>query len=184
MNDRAMEVLLVETDAHLAGILARHIEEIDGVHVTCVESIADACCEELSTQHHVILTAKSLPDGDGIDLMTKIRSGNGCPVVILAEDLSADEVIEALRAGVADVLRKPIDLAYLADVIEKLIEVERDRRNNALRQARLRNVTKRIVSERRELRQQMDLICKDIVHAYRRLAKEVGDSGALAGRSE
>ena len=184
MNDRAIEVLLAETDTHLAGIIERHLEEIDGVNVTCVESIADACCEELSTQHHVILTAQSLPDGDGIDLVNKIRANNACPVVVLAEDPSTEDVIEALRAGVADVVCKPIDLSYLSVVVETLIETERTRRHDAVRQQRLRNVTSRIVSERRDLRQQMDLICKDIVQAYRRLAKEVSDSDTLAGRPE
>ena len=184
MNDRAIEVLLVETDAHLAGIIGRHLEEIDGVNVAYTASIADACCEELTTQHHIILTATSLPDGDGIDLVNKIRARNVCPVVFLAEDLSADNAIEAMRIGVADVLRKPIDLSYLSVVIEKLIETEQKRRHDEVRQQRLRSVTSRIVGERRELRHQMDLICRDIVHAYRQLAKEVADSGTLAGRSE
>ena len=36
------------------------------------------------------------------------------------------------------------------------------------------------VKDRRELRMRIDLICKDIVHAYRRLAEKVVDHGGPA----
>jgi hypothetical protein len=49
-----------------------------------------------------------------------------------------------------------------------------------LRHRRLRKLTARIICERRDLRQRIDLICRDFVHAYRRLAQRVTEAELLS----
>jgi hypothetical protein len=47
------------------------------------------------------------------------------------------------------------------------------------RYKRLRLLTARILRERRDLKQRTDLICQDLVNAYRGLAQKVAESGVL-----
>ena len=53
------------------------------------------------------------------------------------------------------------------------------RRHQQRRYRRLRRLSSRIVRERRDLRQRIDLVCRDFVQAYRRLAQRVSESNLL-----
>lgn len=178
-TDSPFEVLLAESDAQLGATIARHLEEHAGVQVTRCRSIAQAVQEELTARHPLLITSTSLPEGDGFQLIHEIRSNNSCPVIFLAEEPTAGEVIAAMRAGVVDVLIKPVDLEYLSRIVKNMATCEHKRRRDQVRNRRLRRVASRIIHERRDLRHQMDLICTDIVQAYRRLAQQVSDTGVL-----
>jgi DNA-binding NtrC family response regulator len=77
-----------------------------------------------------------------------------------------------MRLGVRDMFAKPFDLARLGESVERAAADHRKRRSERLRSERLRRVSGRIVRERRAMRQRVDLVCRDLVGAYRRLAEK------------
>ena len=90
-----------------------------------------------------------------------------------------ETAIEALRLGVSELLIKPFDMADMAAVVQEAGQRQRKRHHHRVRYRRLRRMASRIICERRDLRQRMDLICQDLVHAYRGLAQKVAASGLL-----
>jgi len=50
-----------------------------------------------------------LPDGNGLDLIEPLTSGLQAEIVIVTEDRTAESAVEALQAGVADYLTRPLD---------------------------------------------------------------------------
>jgi len=182
MQNRRHNLLLVEDDLELAEMIVRCLEEASSATVTHVTSAADALREELTTRHHVIIASMSLGGGDGLDCIRELRITNRCPVILLADEVSVEQTIEAMRLGVKDVLFKPFDIEQLCETVGRAAEREAKRRWRRVRYRRLRRLTSRIVRERRDLHQRMDLICQDFVYAYRRVAQRVSESGILANK--
>jgi len=112
---------------------------------------------------------------NGMDLVPR-DGAKHYQVILLKETLEMDRVLLALRLGVADIFVHPIDGDLVVDAVERLCKRERVRRRDVLRQSRLRGLSSKLIKDRRVLRQRVDLICNDIVHAYRHLAEKVVDS--------
>jgi len=179
MSRRPTEVLLVEADADLAEMIGRCLHDAMWANVTHVSTAAEAMREELTARHDVVITAMTLPDASGLALTRELRARNHRPIIILANHPTTDEAIEALRLGVSELLIKPFDMADLAAVVQEAGRRQRKRHHHRVRYRRLRRMASRIICERRDLRQRMDLICQDLVHAYRGLAQKVAASGLL-----
>lgn len=179
MTDKRVQILLVNADEELAEMVSRCLQDTSWAEVTHVTTASAALCEELTTRHDVVVTAMSLPDGDGLALTRELRLTNHCPVILTTEQPTAEEAIEALRLRVTDVLIQPFDIADLIDLIRRSAERRLSYRHRQRRYRRLRSMVSRIIRERRDLRQRMDLICRDLVHAYRNLAQKVAQSGVL-----
>jgi len=179
MHKRPVEVLLVEPDVELASMMQDCLHDtIDG-NVTVAPHAAAALREELTTRHDVLVLAADLPDTNWSDLARELRVTNRGPIVLLGREPSAEEMAAALRYRVMDVLFKPFDLAELCTLVDRAARLAADRQRARIRNYRLRRLTSRILRERRDLRQRIDLICRDFVHAYRRLAQRVTETDLL-----
>jgi PleD family two-component response regulator len=179
MAEKPVQILLVDADDDLAEMIVRCMGDACWGEVTHVASASDAMREELTTRHDVMIACMSLPDGDGLGLTREIRVTNKCPVILIGEQPTADEAIDALRLGVTDFMVKPFDIVDLMGIARKSADRQLHRRHRHRRYRRLRSMVSRIIRERRDLRQRMDLICRDLVHAYRNLAQKVARSGIL-----
>lgn len=179
MPKKPAQILIVEDDRESAQTIDAYLQNATWCHVTHVDSAAEALCEELTTRHHVILISTSLPDTNYLTLVRELRVSNQCPVILMAEDPSADEVIEAMRLQVTDILIKPFEPSNLAEVACEAAQRERKHRRMRRGYRKLRRLSSRIVNERQDIQQRMDLICKDFVQAYRRLAQKVAESGLV-----
>lgn len=176
---RAPEVLLVEEDPELAETILAQLTTGEGCRVTVAHCAADALREELTTRHELLLTSMDLPDADGFELISKIRRHNRCPVILMGWEFTVEQAVDAMRAGVVDLLVKPLDPAELSERVLRAAVVELIRRRDRSRYRRLRRVARKVVRERGDLNERIDLVCRDIVHAYRRLAQKVVGSGIL-----
>ena len=118
--------------------------------------------------------------GEWCELVQEIRRTNRGPLILLTEDPSAEDLVRAVRLGAVDVLIKPFDLVEFVELVRHtgMRAIAQQRRR--ARHRRLRKLTSRIIRERRDLRQRIDLICRDFVHAYRRLAQRVSESDLMS----
>ena len=179
MLERLVDILLVEPDRELADLIGRHLQETSECNVHHAVSVTDALHQALHTKFHLAIISFSLPDGHGLALLRELRMDNDCPVIFLADELETDEVIEAMRLGVIDLFRKPFQFLDLVAVARQAAEDEAQGRRDDAKQRRMRRVASRIIQNRREVQQRMDLICRDFVQAYRRLAEKVTEAELL-----
>lgn len=184
MPDRQVDILVVEPDPDLAQIIVRHLNDAHGYHVTRVSTAADALGAELTPRHDLIIVSLDLPDGGGLDLVRRLRQTTDCPVLLTAEAPAVSDVIEALRLGVTDLLEKPFDIAALSSGVGEAVRRRLRRERERLRRHRLRRMASGIIHERRDLRRRMDLLCRDIVQSYRRLARQVAASHLIRHADE
>lgn len=179
MAERPVEILLVEQDSQLAEMISEHLQAAMWCEVTLCPTADEAIREELTTRHEVVLADLRLPDADGLTLVRELRMTNPAPVILLADQPTLDDAREAIRLKVTELLVKPFDLADLSCLVESAVESERVARRQRRRYRQARRIARRIVEERQDLHLRMDLICRDFVQAYRRLAQKVADSGKI-----
>ena len=69
----------------------------------------------------LILSDVCLPDGNGIELIERLRSaGKNCPIVLMTAFGTIDTAVEAMKKGASDFLTKPLDYKRLYATLEKL----------------------------------------------------------------
>jgi two-component system KDP operon response regulator KdpE len=96
---------LRETLAHTLGTICRDVR--------AVGTLAEAFRETAQTQPDLILLDLGLPDGDGADLVTRLRTATDVPVIVLSGRDHEDDKVALLDAGADDFLTKPCGAAEL-----------------------------------------------------------------------
>ncbi len=117
-----MQLLLVEDEIEIQGFLKRSLGEA-GYQVDVAADGRTA--ERLATEgtHHGLIVDLGLPDGDGIDLILRLRQqGVAAPVLILSARRSVDDRVRGLEQGGDDYLTKPFALAELLARLRNLLK--------------------------------------------------------------
>ncbi len=93
----------------------------------------------------------------------------------MGSDPSQYDLIEAMRCGVVDFFAKPFEIEQLLATMERTMGAYRASLTYRQRYERTRMLLRKVIRERRELNERIDLICKDLVGAHKRLAMRVLD---------
>ncbi len=116
-----IRVLIVEDDPRISELHRRFTERIDGFEVVGIaNTLADA--EEMTEvlAPDLVLLDLFFPEGNGLDLLRRLRAGAISIDVILitaAREMSA--LKEALRGGVFDYIVKPVFLPRFQEALNK-----------------------------------------------------------------
>ena len=175
MAEVTPRILIVEDDADIADMLAEHFALVLGVDVSVARTAAEGLKLDLSHGHDVILADLKLPDGNGLDLARQLRDISDPQIVLMTGQPTTGQAIEGMRLGVRDLIGKPFDLTHLTATIRAVLDDHAKASARELRSRRLRVLSGRIIRERRHLRKRLDLLCRDLVEAYRNLADKVVD---------
>jgi DNA-binding NtrC family response regulator len=130
--------------------------------------LAGSCAEALqvlgASRPDVALLDYELPDGTALDLLPRLRDA-GIPVVVLTANGTIDLAVRAIKEGADQFLTKPVELPVLFEVLQRVIEQQRDR-------------SKRVVTERREARAAPDpfLGASPAVRALREEASRLSEA--------
>ena len=109
-----MRILLVEDTEGLGDAIQEQITD-EGHAVDWVQNLSYADTSLRTVDYDLILLDLMLPDGNGLDLLSKIRhSGKTTPVIILTAKDQLSDRIKGLNAGADDYLVKPFDLSELS----------------------------------------------------------------------
>jgi len=179
MAHRKPELLIVDPDHDLTDMIEGYLSAAMAIRISTVHTMAEAMREELTHRHDLVLAALDQTDGNGLELARRIRETNRCAFLLMADEPDPRELVAAMRGGVCDVLLKPTNMAELADRLQAALRALARQRARRRRRRRLQLLSVRMMSERRDLRERTDLICKDLVHAYRALVEKVSAAGVL-----
>ncbi len=118
-------LLIIEDDAALAEMLALHFED-QGAAVAVAGDCAAAEAALTATPVDVALLDQHLPDGAGVDLLTRLlQHAPDLPVIMMTGEHDLELAIEAIRRGAADFVHKPVQTAQLEDTIGRLLAQSR-----------------------------------------------------------
>ncbi|MEW6633483.1 MAG: response regulator transcription factor [Pseudomonadota bacterium] len=102
-----MRILLIEDEPEMASVLKTALERQDIV-VDRSSTLADAEIMARLGTHDAIVLDRRLPDGEGLDLIPRLRAMNvDAPVIALTAMSGLDDRVNGLNAGADDYMVKP-----------------------------------------------------------------------------
>ena len=170
---RSYKILLAEDDPRVLELLIEAFVGRFDAHLTCVSSGEDALDVEVVEPHDIVVAELRLPGIDGLTLAKHLLELGERPVILLAEEPALSHAVEALRLGTADFFTKPFAIDALLDSMEEALKRAETARQFQIKHHRLRQLVRHVLAERRNLNQRVDLICRDLVGAHRRLVQRV-----------
>lgn len=117
-----MKILIIDDEKNIRISLTRILED-EGYEVESCGNIADAekCLEEVDPD--LILLDVKLPDGNGIDLLSRIKKIMPfVPVLMISGHSSISDAVRAIKIGAFDFLEKPLSLPKVKIAVKKAIE--------------------------------------------------------------
>lgn len=115
-----MKVLLVEDDLDLGNGVRIALAD-QGMDVVWVRRLDDAIRSIESTACDLVVLDLGLPDGDGMDVLLRLRrDGHSLPVLILTARDALGDRLRGLDSGADDYLVKPFALAELLSRLRAL----------------------------------------------------------------
>src|SRR5712664_2358420 len=151
-------VLIVDDDPALLQALPEALRmRMTGLTVDTAQSGAVALGQITARDYDAIVTDIKIPGMDGLELLAEIRTHRpDTPTLMITGYGEHDLVVQALRAGAYDFIRKPIDRDYFVASLRRAIEkraLTRRVKGQQLAVERHLNELEAIVEERaRELR--------------------------------
>lgn len=118
-------ILIVDDDENLRWVLQTQLE--DAGYAVEAAPDASAALELLeSARPQLIVTDLRMPGLSGLDLLQRVRESNPeLPVIILTAFGTIQSAVEAVKAGAANYLTKPVDFEELAIVVSRALERSR-----------------------------------------------------------
>ena len=99
---------------------------LDGYAVDVAGGVGVAEEKLARRSYDLALFDVSLPDGDGVQLLERLRaSGNDVPVVMMSGHATVDAAVRATRLGAIDFLEKPLSTDRLLLVLENTLRLVR-----------------------------------------------------------
>jgi DNA-binding NtrC family response regulator len=116
--------VLVVDDEKVFRVLAEEALGAEGFEVRTADTLRRARAEIDIAAPDVLVLDRRLPDGDGIDFL-KALCADGSPstaVLVVTAYGDVENAVEALKAGAADYLTKPVQLTDLVVKLRKVLE--------------------------------------------------------------
>src|SRR4051812_19935589 len=136
---RSGRILVVDDEVNARTALAELLRD-EGFDVETAADAFKALGKHESFLPHVVVTDLKMPGMDGIELVKRIRAHESPAAVIVMTAFGAVETaVDAMRAGAADYLTKPLNFDELLVVLDKVLETEQLRRETVQLRARVRD---------------------------------------------
>ena len=120
----AKRILVIDDDTFLRMLVSIELPDCELLEADRAEEAYEIAKAE---QPDAILIDVRLPDGDGIDLLRRLRRTGSLattPILIITAGHDEAQRTEIMRAGADEYLSKPIEGAQLVERLERLMSIE------------------------------------------------------------
>src|SRR5258708_12999143 len=124
-------ILVVDDEADIRGLLKEILSE-EGYEVDVAANAVQARASRARQTPDLVLLDIWMPDVDGISLLREWSASttDGCPVVMMSAQGTAETAVEAARLGAFDFVEKPLSLAKLLRRVERALDAGKRRRQS------------------------------------------------------
>lgn len=166
-------VLLVDSQPVTRQTLTQALEDDQFVLVEA-GSLAEARQRLTEARVDVALINPQLPDGSGMELVGELTRSRQCmQTILISEHADVEQAVAAMRLGVCDLITQPFDVKELVDRIKSAVYRQAAELDDRRKVRKLRRLCKQLDEARREVADQVDTLCNDLVAAYQELAMQM-----------
>lgn len=127
MTKAALRVLVVDDEPDIRELLELTLLKM-GLEVVTAGTVKHACERLAGQPFDLALTDMRLPDGNGMDVVRFIgQQGLDVPIAVITAYGSAENAVEAMKAGAFDYLSKPVSLAQLRTLVKSVLKLDGSR---------------------------------------------------------
>lgn len=129
---RGETILIVDDEKLIRWSLSQELAK-EGYGMLEAATVQEAIARFSEQQADLIILDQRLPDGTGIELLTKLQNEKAeVPVIMLTAVDRSDVAVQAMKLGAFDYVTKPVNIDELKIVIHKALEATRLKRELAL----------------------------------------------------
>lgn len=119
----APRILVVDDEAHLRELLEITLIKM-GLDVDSAANLAQARRSLASQAYSLVMTDMRLPDGSGLELVEEVNQNyKQTPIAVITAFGSADNAVNALKAGAFDYVSKPVALEHLRKLVRAGLQI-------------------------------------------------------------
>ncbi len=133
---RPVSVLVVDDDANHADSLGEALDAF-GYERTVVHSGNEGLAALGQQSFDVVLTDLRMADADGMQVLERARRAGDTEVIVITGHASVESAVEAMAAGAAHYITKPVNIAELREVLSRIVDAQNLRRRNTELEAQL-----------------------------------------------
>lgn len=127
-----MKILIIEDEADISGSIKDYLRSND-IHCEIANNYQKAIDKITMYDYDCILLDLMLPDGDGFDVLKKLKAlGKNDGVIIISAKEMLETKIEGFNLGADDYLTKPFHLSELLVRIQALVRRKKFDGNNRI----------------------------------------------------
>ncbi len=155
-------ILIVDDERTLLANIALQLGRA-GYECKAVENGAAALDALEDSEPALALVDIRLPDMSGLELIAQLRqAGRDFPIIVMTAYGSVENAVEAMKVGASDYLQKPVAIAELEVVIDRVLQHNRmrDRLDVFERERKRQGAERRIVSAHECMAQALELARK------------------------
>jgi DNA-binding NtrC family response regulator len=136
MSADKLRILVVDDEAALREVLSLRIAAW-GYEVETAGDVAEAEAALVASRPDLVLSDVVLPDSSGIELLRRLKGADErLPVVMMTAHANVDAAVDAMKAGAADFLTKPLNYDVLRALLDAIAaELRQAGANRALDRA-------------------------------------------------
>ena len=124
-------ILIVEDDKAIQNLLSATLDA-NSYQCFTAETGEKAIFLATAKNPDILILDLGLPDMDGVELITRIRSWSSCPILVVSARSEDRDKITALDAGADDYLTKPFELEELEARVRALLRRDFAPRSSAV----------------------------------------------------
>ncbi|MCA1581977.1 MAG: sigma-54 dependent transcriptional regulator [Acidobacteria bacterium] len=114
-------LLIVDDESSIRDMLAIFFHK-RGFEVVTASSFAEGTAGAARSNPDLILSDIKMPDGNGLDLLRKVKAESPkTPVIMITAHTSTSDAIEAMKAGAVDYIAKPFNIEELAMIVDRAL---------------------------------------------------------------
>ena len=114
-------LLIVDDEASIRDMLAFFFHK-KGFEVQTASSFTEGQAAALRSTPDLILSDIKMPDGNGLDLLRKVKADSPkTPVIMITAHTSTADAIEAMKAGAVDYIAKPFNIEELGLIVDRAL---------------------------------------------------------------
>lgn len=131
MNSHSLPTAIIVEDEKQIRRFVRQALETEGWQVFEADTIKQGLTEAGTRKPDLVILDLGLPDGDGVDFITDLRTWSGVPIIVLSARTGEQDKVRALDAGADDYLTKPFGVGELLARVRASARRQRSSKNSA-----------------------------------------------------